>query len=167
MWLETQRLLLRELRQDDYRELAPILANPQVMKFSQTGILSTSQTQEKIKNFITSYKKFGFGKWAVILKQSSQLIGYCGIAIEQVDSKSEKEIGYRLDPRFWGQGLATEAAIGATDYGFAQLKFPYLLGIVERANPTSVRVLEKLGMHFERMAVFHSVSMDVYRVDAI
>ncbi|NJM64898.1 MAG: GNAT family N-acetyltransferase [Acaryochloris sp. RU_4_1] len=167
MWLETQRLLLREFRQDDYRELAPIQANPQVMKFSQTGILSTSQTKEKIENFITSYKQFGFGKWAVILKQSSQLIGYCGIAVEQIDGKNEQEIGYRLDPRFWSQGLATEAAVGATDYGFAQFKFPYLLGIVERANPASVRVLEKLRMHFERMTVFHGVPMDVYRVDAI
>ena len=81
MWLETQRLVLREFQREDYRELAPILANPQVMQFSLTGIISIPQTQEKIESFITEYEKNGFSKWAVIFKESNELIGYCGIAI--------------------------------------------------------------------------------------
>ncbi|MDM9380736.1 GNAT family N-acetyltransferase [Chlorogloeopsis sp. ULAP01] len=165
MWLETQRLVLREFQPADWQPLAPILVNPQVMKFSLTGILSASQTQEKIESFITSYKKFGFGKWAVILKESNELIGYCGIAVEQIDNKDETEIGYRLEPNFWGKGLATEAASAAIQYGFEQLKFPYILGIVERANTASVRVLEKLGMRYERKTIFHNVEMDVYRLN--
>lgn len=166
MWMETQRLVLREFQPEDFRELAPILADPQVMKFSPTGVLSLPQTQEKIDSFITSYKKFGFGKWAIIFKQSNQLIGYCGIAVEQIDHQHEKEIGYRLDSRFWGKGLATEATLGVIEHGFEQFKFPYILGIVERANTASVRVLEKLGMQYERKTVFHGVEMDVYQVDA-
>lgn len=165
MWLETQRLVLREFQREDFRELAPILANPQVMQFSPTGILSIAQTQEKIETFITTYKKFGFGKWAVIFKESNELIGYCGIALEQIDNKNEKEIGYRLDPRFWGKGLATEAAATAIQYGFEQLNFPYILGIVERANTASVKVLGKLGMQYQRETLFHGVKMDVYRIE--
>ncbi len=165
MWLETQRLVLREFQREDYRELAPILANPQVMQFSLTGIISIPQTQEKIESFITEYEKNGFSKWAVIFKESNELIGYCGIAIEQIDNKQEKEIGYRLDPRFWGKGFATEAAATAIQYGFEQFKFPYILGIVEQANTASVRVLRKLGMRYERETVFHGVKMDVYRID--
>jgi RimJ/RimL family protein N-acetyltransferase len=84
MWLETQRLILREFQQEDSCQLAPILANPQVMKFSPTGILSFQQTRTKINGFIASYKKNGFGKWAVIFKESNRLIGYCGIAVEQM-----------------------------------------------------------------------------------
>jgi [ribosomal protein S5]-alanine N-acetyltransferase len=165
MWVETQRLVLREFQREDFRELAPILADPQVMKFSPTGILSIPQTQERIESFINSYDEFGFGKWAVIFKESNQLIGYCGIAVDQIDDKNEKEIGYRLDARFWGKGLATEAASTAIQYGFEQFKFPYVLGIVERANTASVGVLEKLGMSYDRETVFHKVKMDVYRVD--
>jgi [ribosomal protein S5]-alanine N-acetyltransferase len=166
MWLETQRLVLREFQREDFRELAPILADPQVMKFSPTGVLAIAQTQEKIESFITSYQKFGFGKWAVICKERDRLIGYCGIAVEQIDNQDEKEIGYRLDSRLWGKGLATEAAAAAIQYGFEQFKFAYFLGIVERANTASVRVLEKLGMQYERETVFHGANMDVYRVDA-
>lgn len=164
MQLETQRLILREFHQEDLHQLAPILTNPKVMKFSPTGILSVSQVQAKIDSFITSYKEFGFGKWAVIFKDSNQLIGYCGIAVEQIDKVDEREIGYRLDPKFWGRGLATEAALKTLQYGFEQLKFPYILGIVERKNVASVRVLKKLGMKYNRETVFHADKMDIYQV---
>ncbi|MFN6570287.1 GNAT family N-acetyltransferase [Dendronalium sp. ChiSLP03b] len=166
-WLETQRLILRDLQPNDVHQLAPILANPRVMEFSPTGILSASQIQAKIDSFITSYKTLGFGKWAVIFKETNQLIGSCGIAIVQIDNVNEREIGYRLDPEFWGQGLATEAASATIQYGFEQLKFPYIFGIVKRANIASVRVLEKLGMRYERGTIFHGVEMDIYRLDVI
>jgi RimJ/RimL family protein N-acetyltransferase len=165
MRVETQRLVLREFQPEDFRQLAPILANPQVMKFSPTGILSTLQTRDKIEGFIASYTKYGFGKWAVILKESNELIGYCGIAVEKIDDKDEKEIGYRLDPRFWVKGLATEAASATLQYGFNKLKLPYILGIVERANVASVKVLEKLGMEYERETIFHERKMNVYRAN--
>lgn len=166
VWLETPRLILRDFQQEDLHQLALILANPQVMEFSPTGILSVSQVQAKIDSFITSYKKFGFGKWAVMFKDN-KLIGYCGIAVEQIDKVDELEIGYRLDLEFWGRGLATEAASTTIQYGFEQLKFPYSLGIVERENLASVRVLEKLGMKYKRETVFHGVKMDVYQVSGV
>ena len=84
MWIETQRLILREFQKEDRRELAPMLADLQVMKFSPTGVISIAQTQERIESFITCYKEFGFGKWAVILKRSSELIGYCGMVLEKI-----------------------------------------------------------------------------------
>jgi RimJ/RimL family protein N-acetyltransferase len=166
VWLETQHLILRDFQQQDVHQLAPILANPKVMEFSPTGILSASQTQAKIDGFIASYKKFGFGKWAVIFKETNELIGYCGIAVEQVDGVDERELGYRLAPKFWNLGLATEAASATIQYGFKQLWFPYILGIVERANIASVRVLEKVGMKYERKTIFYGIEMDVYRLDA-
>ncbi|MBV9389989.1 MAG: GNAT family N-acetyltransferase [Chroococcidiopsidaceae cyanobacterium CP_BM_ER_R8_30] len=166
MQLETQRLILREFQREEFRQLAPILADPQVMKFSPTGVLSVSQTQEKIESFISSYAKYGFGKWAVIFKESDELIGYCGIAVETIDNREEKEIGYRLAPRVWGKGLATEAAAAALQYGFIQFRLPYMLNVVERANTASIRVLEKLGMKYERETVFYKTQMDVYRVDS-
>lgn len=118
MWIETQRLILREFQREDLQALAPILADSQVMQFSPTGVLAIAQTQEKIESFIASYKNFGFGKWAVIFKERNELIGYCGIAVERIENRDEREIGYRLEPRFWGKSLATEAAAAAMQYGF-------------------------------------------------
>ncbi|BAZ00420.1 putative acetyltransferase [Tolypothrix tenuis PCC 7101] len=163
--IETKRLILREFQPQDLHQLAPILANPQVMKFSLTGILSSVQTQEKIDSFITSYKAFGFGKWAVIYKESNQLIGYCGIAIEQIDHVTEREIGYRLHPNFWGKGLATEAASATIQYGFEQFKFIDIIGIVNPANTASVRVLEKIGMKYEKATIFHGREIYIYRLN--
>jgi RimJ/RimL family protein N-acetyltransferase len=165
IWIETQRLILREFQRNDVEQLAPILSNVRVMEFSPAGILTTLQTQEKVDGFIASYKVYGFGKWAVIFKETNELIGYCGIAVEKVDRVYEREIGYRLNPDFWGSGLATEASSAAIQYGFEQLKLPYILGIVESANLASVRVLEKLGMRYERTTIFYDIEMDVYRVD--
>ena len=164
VWLETPRLILRDFQQKDLYQLASILANSRVMEFSTTGALSIPQTQAKVDSFITSYKELGFGKWAVIFKESNTLIGYCGIAVEQIDNVDEREIGYRLDPEFWGKGLATEAASIVIRYGLEQLRFPYILGIVERENVASVRVIEKLGMKYKRETLFHGVKMDVYQV---
>ena len=166
MLVETNRLILREFQHTDLQELASILADPKVMRFSPTGVNSVEQVQEKIQSFITYYKEFGFGKWAVVLKESNKLLGYCGIAVERIDGKDEKELGYRIDSRYWGQGLATEAASATVRYGFEQFNRPYLLGIVERANLASVKVLEKVGMQYERVTIFHEVKMDVYRVNA-
>lgn len=166
VWLETPRLILRDFKQEDLDQLAVILANEQVMQFSPLGILSVTQVQAKIDGFIASYKDFGLGKWAVIVKESNTLIGYCGIAVEQIDQVDEREIGFRLDPEFWGRGLATEAASATIQYGFEQLKFPYILGIVEGKNAASVRVLKKLGMQYQRETLFHGIKMDIYHLSS-
>lgn len=166
MRIETERLRLREFQREDFQTLAPILADPKVMQFSPTGIISVEQVQQKIESFIACYNEFGFGKWAVILKQSDRLLGYCGIAVEQIDGNDETELGYRLDAKYWGRGLATEAASATIEYGFDRFKLPYILGIVDRANTASVRVLEKSGMQYQRQTIFHEIEMDVYRVDA-
>lgn len=165
MWLETSRLILRNFQPEDEPVLAAILANSQVMQFSPTGVLTTSQTQEKIASFISSYEQFGFGKWAVVFQKNERLIGYCGMAIERIDQRDEVEIGFRLLPEFWGCGLATEAARATVDYGCKQLKLHYILGIVERENRASVRVLEKLGMNYVGNTIFYGTAMDVYRLD--
>lgn len=110
---ETKKLILREFERDDYQDMSLIFANHQVMQFSVIGCLSPSQTKDKINSFIDSYNQYGFGKWGAILKSENQLIGYCGIAVEEIDGKQETELGYRLSNKYWGKGLATEAAKAA------------------------------------------------------
>jgi [ribosomal protein S5]-alanine N-acetyltransferase len=166
VWIETDRLILREFQATDLQALAPILADPKVMQFSPTGANSVEQVKKRIEDFMASYKALGFGKWAAILKENHQLLGYCGIAVDQIDGKAERELGYRLDSKYWGQGLATEAASAAIKYAFEQLNLPYVLGIVERENLASVKVLEKVGMRRKGTTFFHKVEMDVYQIDS-
>jgi [ribosomal protein S5]-alanine N-acetyltransferase len=164
MKIETPRLILREFMRSDLPALAPILVDPLVMKFSTMGIYSTSQTEKAIDNFIDSYKQFGFGLWAVTLKERDLLIGYCGLAIDRIDEQDEPEIGYRLDSKFWGKGFATEAASASIQYGFDSIELPYILGAAKRQNAASIRVLQKIGMTFDRETIFRAVPMDVYKI---
>jgi [ribosomal protein S5]-alanine N-acetyltransferase len=164
MKIETPRLILREFDRSDLPALTPIFADPQVMKFSTMGIYSISQTEKAIDHFIDSYNRLGFGFWAVILKESNLLIGYCGLAIDRIDNQDEPEIGYRLNSKFWGKGFATEAASASIEYGFDRIKLPYILGAAQPKNIASVRVLKKLGMTFEKETIFRGVAMDVYKI---
>ncbi|MBV6627842.1 MAG: GNAT family N-acetyltransferase [Rivularia sp. (in: Bacteria)] len=145
---QTKRLIIREFQVLDIEALAKILAKPEVMQFSLDGVFSTKQTAVKIQSFLDSYQKFGYGKWAVIHRQSGRLIGYCGIVVEKIEGKLENELGYRLDSDFWGQGLATEAAKACLNYGFDKLNLDCVLGLVEPENKASAKVLEKIGMEF-------------------
>lgn len=163
VWLETERLILRDFTLEDVQKLAPMLSDPRVMRFSPQGVLSTVETQAKIEDFMASYQQHGFGKWAVVLKATHQLIGYCGIMLEHIDGVDEPEVGYRLDPAFWGQGLATEAAKAALQYGLDQLHLPYVLGIVEPANTASVNILKKLGMTYDRTTMLYGSEVNLYR----
>ncbi|OKH47965.1 hypothetical protein NIES2101_22970 [Calothrix sp. HK-06] len=147
----------------DVDNLAYILSKPEVMHFSPTGAISTKETAIKIKSYINSYQQHGYGKWAVIHRNTEKLIGYCGIAIEQIDNNLENELGYRFDPDFWHQGFATEAANNCINYAFDTLNLEYLLGIVEPENTASVRVLQKIGMEFVKESLWCDKIVYIYR----
>jgi RimJ/RimL family protein N-acetyltransferase len=160
----TERLIIREFVESDVNTLFQILSLPEVMQFSLTGALSFDMSIAKMQSFIDSYQEYGYGKWAVIYRQTGQLIGYCGIGVEQIDGTIENELGYRFDPQFWGQGLATEAASACLKYAFSTLHLEYLLGIVEPENVASVRVLEKIGMIFIKESLYYSKKVHVYKI---
>ncbi len=164
--VQTERLIIREFQVSDIEALAQIMAKPEVMQFSLAGVLSTKQTAVKIQSFLDSYQKYGYGKWAVIHRQSNRLIGYCGIVVEEIEGKLENELGYRLDSEFWGKGLATEAANACLKYGFDKLNLDYVLGIVEPENKASIKVLEKVGMKFvkESNSVWDGKIFGIYKV---
>jgi [ribosomal protein S5]-alanine N-acetyltransferase len=164
MKIETPRLILREFVRSDLQALASIFVDPLAMKFSTMGVYSTAQTEKAIDRFINSYKQFGFGFWAITLKERDLFIGYCGLAIDRIDNRDEPEIGYRLDSKFWGKGFATEAASASIHYGFYSIELPYILGAAQRQNVASIRVLEKIGMTFDRETIFREVPMDVYKI---
>jgi RimJ/RimL family protein N-acetyltransferase len=101
------------------------------------------------------YEKHGFGLWHVSRKSDGSAIGMCGLL--KRDTLPDVDIGYAYFPEFWGQGYAVEAAAGALAYGARKFGLRRVVAIVSDHNAGSIRVLEKLGMRFERM---HTVRAD-------
>ena len=161
---ETPRLILRHFCENDLDDLAVILANPKVMHFSAKGAKTKEETQQLLQKILSSYQTEGYGLYAVIHKDDRQLIGYCGLFVWSIEGQQEVEIGYRLSPDYWGQGLATEAAKAARDRAFDKLKLNNIVSIIQLKNIPSIRVAEKIGMKYERDSIFMGLSVRIYRI---
>jgi ribosomal-protein-alanine N-acetyltransferase len=97
-----------------------------------------------------SYRANGFGLWVAVLEDSGEFAGECGLTVQEVEGKNEVEIGYLFPRRFWGRGLATEAARAARDHGFHTLGYERLVSLIDPGNLASRRVAEKVGLTMER-----------------
>lgn len=143
--LETARLILRELSIDDADALARILSDPEVMRFYPAPLDSAGVEQWIARN-LHRYATDGHGLWAIVSKTNNELIGDCGLTVQEVEGESDIEIGYHVRRDHWRQGLATEAARACRDYGFARLPVDRLVSIIRPENLPSRRVAEKNGM---------------------
>ena len=148
--LETNRLLLRRLTLDDVDNLLGIFSDPEAMKY-YPATKSRQATIEWINWNLKSYSEYGFGLWAVILKNTRTFAGQCGLIMQRnVDGRDEVEIGYSFLRRHWKSGFATEAAMACRDFGFANLDLTHLVSLIDPANRASQRVAEKVGMSCEK-----------------
>lgn len=164
---ESPRLVFREFVAEDLEVLGALLMDPKVMRFSWHGPRDLAGTREVLAAFQRTYTERGFGKWALQLRASGEFVGYCGFESCPAGAPEGFELGYRLRPRFWGQGLASEAAQASVNYAFHVARLPYLLAFIEPANAASLRVLEKCGFHrIARDVVLSGKTMDIYRKEA-
>lgn len=169
--IETERLRLRMFKEDDLEELYLIFGDPQVMKYLPGGQPRTREaTAIGLTRTIEGFKKRGFGIWAATHKEQGTLLGYCGLVF--LDDTPEIELLYGFASKYWGAGYATEAARACLRYGFEQLKFERIVAITRPQNTASQRVLEKIGMRFEKAANYYdndvnyfSISPEAYRAD--
>lgn len=148
MILETERLFLREMNQDDYDDLAEILQNPNVM-YAYEHDFSNQDVQEWLDRQIARYKKYGFGLWAIILKDTGVMIGQAGLTMQHYKDQEVLEVGYLLKEKFWHLGYASEAAIACKKYAFEQLNQNKVYSIIKSDNYTSMKVAERNGMKKE------------------
>ncbi len=148
MILETKRLYLREMNQSDFEDLAEILQNPRVM-YAYEHDFSDNDVQEWLNRQITRYKKYGFGLWAVILKNTDEMIGQAGLIMQPYKDTEVLEIGYLLKERFWHYGYASEAANGCKESAFEQLNRDKVYSIIKSDNYASMKVAKSMGMKKE------------------
>ncbi len=147
MRIETKRLVLRELTADDIKPLHEIFSDPETMKYYPEAF-TLEQSENWIKWNIENYAAYGFGLWGVILKDSGQFIGDCGITMQKIDGAAVPEIGYHINKNYINRGCATEAALACRNYAFETLKFPKIYSYMKETNIPSQRVAEKAGMKF-------------------
>lgn len=161
--IETERLILRPFQTQDLDSLALICNDPLVMQYIGDGrILDREGTQHLLTWIMTRHAKCGFGLLAITLKETHQLLGFCGLFEQTVDEANHIELGYRLDRAFWGRGIASEAAKAVKDYSHITLHIPYLISIIHQKNVASKKVAQKIGMHYWKSTVFKGQTVDVF-----
>jgi [ribosomal protein S5]-alanine N-acetyltransferase len=144
-------LLLRHYKDEDINALHNIFSDPETMEFNPTPF-SIQQTQDWIKRNIERYQNDGFGLWAVCLKETNEFIGDCGLVKQQINDKTEIEIGYHISKEHRLKGYASEVARACKDYGFNQIGLNKLISIIDPRNIASIRVAEKIGFVMEKEA---------------
>ena len=158
--LETERLLLRQWIAEDWKAFKALATDPRVLKYIGTAEpWSDERIQQFVNRGIEAARARGWALWPVIHRQNSLFIGFCGFSD---GFPPDVEIGWWLLPEYWGKGLATEAATAALRYGFEQFQFDRVISVAQPANRASIRVMEKLGMRFEKSFIHRGIEVVRY-----
>jgi RimJ/RimL family protein N-acetyltransferase len=136
---------------DDLDPLFMLYSDKDVRKYFPEGTLTYEETKEELEWFLSGHPTHPeLGLWATIHRETGQFIGRCGLLPWTIDEREEVEIAYLLDKKYWGQGLATEAAQGILHHGFEKLQLSRLICLIDRENQASIKVATKIGMIFEK-----------------
>ncbi|MEM7098996.1 MAG: GNAT family N-acetyltransferase [Pseudomonadota bacterium] len=148
MQLETDRLLIRYFRDEDLSRYAPIAKDPEVMKF-----LGGPQTDKEIEHYVNEMvelSKQGLGRFVVTLKDTEELIGFCGYR----PAGAYVDFGYRYARHTWGQGFGLEAALAVREYGVTVLALDNIEAGAATENIASIKILEQLGFRHREEVLF-------------
>jgi len=149
---------------DDWLLLRPIGTDPQVMRYISDGKpWPDEQIREFVGRQISHFDRLGYCLWKLLLKETSEMIGFCGL--QPLDGTAETEIGWWLARAWWGQGLATEAARAALMDGFERAGLARIVAVALAANRASIHVMGKLGMRYEREMVHRGFDVVLYAVN--
>ena len=164
MRIETERLYLREMIQADFDALCKILQDEQTM-YAYEGAFSNTEVQDWLDRQIARYRDFGFGLWAVCLKDKDDMIGQTGLTMQRWKDTEVLEIGYLFNRAHWHKGYATEAAKACKQYAFEVLKAKEVCSIIRDTNIPSQNVALRNGMIKTDTFIkhFRGVDMPHYR----
>jgi RimJ/RimL family protein N-acetyltransferase len=143
--LETERLRLRELVEDDLDFMAEMLADAEVMRYYPKR-LTRDLSREWIDRQIARYKTDGYGLWLAEQRESGTPVGQVGLVRQHINGADECEVGYLIHQPYWRHGFATEGALACRDYAFRTLRVERVISLVQPANAASQGVARNLGM---------------------
>lgn len=147
--LETERLVLREMTMDDFDALYAVLSDAEIMQH-YPYTFDEERVRSWIERNMDRYKEDGFGLWAVCLKDTGEMIGDCGLTLQNIDGQMLPEIGYHIRRDQQRKGYAKEAAAAVRDWAFQNTEYPALYSYCKYTNVGSFKTAESIGMHFEK-----------------
>jgi RimJ/RimL family protein N-acetyltransferase len=168
IFTETPRLILREILPTDVEGLFELDNNPEVHRYlGKNPIQTKEQAAEMIQFIRQQYIDNGIGRWAVVDKQTNNFLGWAGLKLitEQTNNHiNYLDVGYRLIKKYWGQGIATEAARASLAYAFNELQAPAVYAITDTDNAASHHVLLKIGLNFIETFEYHGFTHNWYKI---
>lgn len=145
MKIETERLILREMSMEDYDALYAVLADSDIMQHYPYTF-----DEKRVRGWITKnierYHVFGFGLWAVTLKETGEMIGDCGITMQSINGQIKPEIGYHIRKDYQRKGYGSEAARASRDWCFRNTPFNIIYSYMEHTNTASYATAIANGM---------------------
>ena len=147
MIIQTDRLILRELTHEDFAALHKVLTDPAIMQHYPYAF-DDARVKGWIERNRERYSIFGFGLWAVCLKETGELIGDCGLTLQNIHGEILPEIGYHIRRDCQRKGYAGEAAKAVRDWAFRNTDYPTLYSYCKYTNVPSIKTAESVGMHF-------------------
>lgn len=165
-YIETERLLLRDLKMTDLDGLFELDSNPDVHKYlGNKPVKTKAESKKMLESIILQYKERGIGRWAAIEKTTGDFIGWSGLRLntEYCMNGFNKfyDVGYRFIPKYWGKGYATESGKAAVKFAFENLKLPEIYGITEIGNEASHKALLKIGLNYVEDFFFEQEKMNL------
>ncbi|MDG1433921.1 MAG: GNAT family N-acetyltransferase [Saprospiraceae bacterium] len=162
--IQTDRLILREWRMEDAFGILKLNSNPDVIKYLHLEPMKTEEEAlDNIKWVTDQYSKNKIGRWIMLKKSTNEFMGWTGLKLEDMEMNGNKyfyDVGYRILPKFWGKGYATESVIASVKYGFEEMKLNKINAAAHCKNIASCRVLQKVG--FEELETFKIFNFQAY-----
>ncbi len=169
IFVETERLILREILPTDIEGMFELDSDPEVHRYlGNKPVISREQIKEVINFVRRQYIDFGIGRWAIIDKGTNDFIGWSGLKfVTDLTNGLQNyyDLGYRLIGKFWGQGIATEAAIASLDYAFSKLNIEEVYASASCENIASNKILAKVGLNLVESFYYEEIKCNWYKLD--
>ena len=163
--LTTERLILRELNVDDAPHFFRLNSDADVMRYTGDDPLSSEEEAVRMLRNYDHYRKYGVGRWAVVSKNDSRFLGYCGFKYSaDVD---EYDIGFRFFKEEWMKGYATESAKACLVHAFEKLQLNMIEGRAMKVNKASIKVLTKIGLTYWKDDACGIADGVIYKIERV
>ena len=164
--IETPRLLMRDLMDEDVHGMFAMDSDAEVHKFLGNKPISTLAEAQQYIDFVKQqYLDYGIGRWAVVEKESGDFIGWSGfkfVTDVMNDRTRYYDLGYRFIKKYWGKGYATETAVASLHYGFSELDYEEIIGMADVANIASNTILQKIGLIKRNEFIYDGSTVSFY-----
>ena len=163
MIFETPRLIFRLLVRDDFDDLYRMYGDSEVRRYFPDGVRTAEETMEELEYYLQGHPKDSrLGLWAIIEKETGEMVGRGGLLIWEIDGQTEIEIAYMIDKSRWREGFGAESARGLVDHAFNTLHLPKVIALIDPEHDASIRTAKSAGLSFEKETVMDGLPTVIY-----